>query len=136
MLNIKALAVARCPLDLLLDQLAVLRVNSREDEFQRRLNLLRTLKDSERLVGPEYFPTRDAPAKTSCVAERLCLGKICLSTLQLLGELLLLSDIYPCSNEPCESLPVSPRSAHAAHTTNLSIWPHNPFCEVESAMLD
>src|SRR5580704_2244396 len=70
------------------------------------------------------------------MAEPLCLGKICLSTLQLLGQLLLLSQIYPCSNEAYESLPVSPRNAHAAHATNLSIWPHNPFCEVESAMLD
>ena len=55
-------------------------------------------------------------------------------TLQLLRQLLLLGDIHPCPNEPLESLTVSRWNAHATDATNLSIGPHNPFREIESAM--
>ncbi|HSZ17782.1 MAG TPA: HAD-IC family P-type ATPase, partial [Terracidiphilus sp.] len=50
----------------------------------------------------------------------------------LLSEL----KVHPSPNEPLECRPMSYRNAYITYATNLSIRPHNPFCEVESAMVD
>src|SRR5580693_6371280 len=65
------------------------------------------------------------------MAEPLCLGKICLSTLKLLRQLLLLSDIHPCAHESPESPRLSRGNAHATDASNLSVRPHDSLREVE-----
>src|SRR5207249_4752617 len=68
------------------------------------------------------------------MTEPLCLGKICLSTLQVLCQSFLLSDIHPCAHESLQSPPLSSRSAHATDASNLSIRPHDSLREVECSM--
>jgi hypothetical protein len=63
-------------------------------------------------------------------------GQVGFTALQLLSHLHLLSNIHPCPKETLESPSLRDRNTHAAHATNLSIWPHNPFREVECAMVD
>src|SRR5229473_7587982 len=49
--------------------------------------------------------------------------------------MLLLGDIHPCADKPLKRPAVSRGGTHATHVTNLSIWPHDPFREVEAAMV-
>ena len=75
--------------DLLLHQFPMIGMDSREDKFQGRFCRWIAFKDSEGLVGPEVFGGGNVPPKSACVAEPLSLGKICLSTLQFLGQSLM-----------------------------------------------
>lgn len=76
MLKIETLAVTRCSIDLLLHQVAVLRMNSREDKFRRRLRGSIALKDSVGLFGPENLSARNVPAEAACLSESLGLGQL------------------------------------------------------------
>ena len=89
MLKTKTFAVTRRSVDLLLDWLPIVGMNSREDKFQGRFCPWIAFEDSEGLVGPEVFGGGNVPPKTACVAEPLRLGKMCLSTLQFLGQSLM-----------------------------------------------
>src|SRR6266436_4514038 len=64
------------------------------------------------------------------MSEPLTFCQIKLAPLKFVQDALLLGNIYPC---PVERPEVSCRNAHATDATNLSIRPHNPFREVESA---
>src|SRR6266852_2992225 len=75
------------------------------------------------------------PCPTACLAESLCLRQVRLAALQLLSQLLLLTNIHPCPKETLENLPLRDRNTHTTYVTNLSIRPHNSFCEVECKMV-
>src|SRR5207247_6171321 len=60
--------------------------------------------------------------------------KICLSTLQVLSQSFLLSDIHPCAHESLQSPPLTSRNAHATDASNLSVRPHDSLREVECSM--
>src|ERR1700747_1395662 len=58
-----------------------------------------------------------------------------LTPAQFLREALLPSNIHPCPKEALENLPLRDRNTHATYVTNLSVRPHNSFCEVECEMV-
>src|SRR6266481_1428225 len=64
------------------------------------------------------------------MTEPLRFRQIRFSPPELLSQGFLVGNIYSC---PVERPAVSRRNAHATDATNLSIRPHNPFREVESA---
>src|SRR5437867_2419723 len=68
------------------------------------------------------------------MAEPLCLGKICLSTLQVLCQSFLLSDIHPCAHESLQCPSLTSRNAHATDASNLSVRPHDSLREVECSI--
>src|SRR5260370_40643325 len=98
MLEIKALAVTRCSVDLLLHQVAVLAMNSREDKIHRRFRPRITLKDSEGLVGPEDLPSGDLPAKAARMTEPLCFCQVRFAPAEFLGPALLPRNVYGPTN--------------------------------------
>src|SRR5258705_10032219 len=63
------------------------------------------------------------------------LPKFLLTFPKRLDQLLLLSNIHSRAHESPESPFHSRENAYATHMTNLSIWPHDPFREVEAAMV-
>src|ERR1700736_3489050 len=76
---------------------------------------------------------RNVPPKAACMAEPLCLGKICLPTLQLLRQSFLLSHICPRSEEPVENdlgLPTDP------HPKSISKAPDKINAQPMSALPD
>src|ERR1700743_2337345 len=81
------------------------------------------------------LPPARFPAETAGVTESLGLSQIGFPASEFLGEELVLSNIHPRPKETLKSSPLCDRNPHAAHAANLSIWPHNPFREVECAMV-
>src|SRR5260370_6500737 len=47
----------------------------------------------------------------------------------------MLGDIHSGTEKPFENSVFNKGNTHATYVTNLSIWPHNPLSEVESAMV-
>src|SRR5690242_9351136 len=77
MLKTKTSAVTRRSVDLLLDQFAIVGMNSREGNFQSRVCFIWiAFKDSEGLVGPEDLPAGNFPAEAACVTKSLGFGQI------------------------------------------------------------
>jgi hypothetical protein len=69
----------------------ILRMNAVQNYLQRHLRRGGEFENTESLVGPEVLVGGNVPPKAASMAEPLRLGKICLSTPGLLGQLLLLS---------------------------------------------
>src|ERR1700691_2151595 len=124
-LKIKSLAVTRCPLDLLLHQFTVLRMNPGECKSQRRLRIGTALKDSKGLVRPEDLSARNLPSEASGVAESLGFGQVGFAPSELLGQEFVLSYIYGAPDALFEALAVDKRDTDASNVTDLAIGSHN-----------
>src|SRR5258708_4484089 len=132
MFKIKTLAVARRLIDLLLHQAAVIRMNSREDKFHRRVRPWIALKDSESLVGPEDLSARNFPTEAAGMTELLRLGEIRLPALQLLGQLLVLSHIHCGADNPFQDPVLDNRNSNATYVPNFAAGSHNPLGDITS----
>ncbi len=131
MLKIKTLTVTRRPVDLLLHRVAVLRMNSREDKFHRRIHIRIALKDSEGLVRPEYLPAGNLPSQAAGVAESLGFGQVGFAPSELLGQELVLSDVYGAADALFEALAVARRNTDATNIADLAIGSHDALGGVE-----
>src|SRR4029077_6031946 len=107
-----------CSVDLLLHQVAVLAMNSRENKIHRRFHPRVTLKDSEGLVGPEDFPTDYLPAEAPRATEPLSFRQVRFATLQLLAHLFLLSYIHSSANDPLQNPVLDNRDTDTTDVTN------------------
>src|ERR1700722_8823072 len=124
-LEIESLAVARCSLDLLLDQFAVLRMKSGESNSQRRLRIRIVLKDSEGLIRPEYLPAGNPPSEAAGVAESLGFGQVGFAPSKLLSQELVLRDVDGAANVLFEVLAVDIRNTDATYVADLAIGSHD-----------
>src|SRR5580704_9454718 len=131
MFKIKAFAATRCLVDLLLHPFAVLPMDLREDKFHRRFRPWITLEDSEGLVGPKDLPTGNAPAETAGMTEPLCFGKVRFTSPEVLGQELVLRNVYGAANVLFQALLFDNRSTDAANVPDLTVGTHDALCSIE-----
>src|SRR5882724_2623561 len=108
----------------------VVGMNSIEEHLDCGLDLWIAPIDAVSFLRPGKFSLGKITAKAARVTEPLPFHQIRFPPPELLSQCFLVGNIYPC---PVERPAVSRRNAHATDATNLSLRPHNPFREVESA---
>src|SRR6266478_1290602 len=94
MLVVQVLRVLRRAFNRLLHSGGIFRVNTFEEQLQRRLHRSLILKNPKGLVGPAQVAGRNVPAEAPRTAERLRLRKVGLPALQFLSQPLLLGNVY------------------------------------------
>jgi hypothetical protein len=79
---------------LLLQEVAVLWMNPRKDEFHRRFRPCVTLKDSEGLVRPEELSAGNLPPEAACVTKSLSFGQVGFAPSEFLSQEFVLHDAH------------------------------------------
>ena len=80
----------------------IFRVNTFEEQLQRRLHRSLILQNPKVLVGPVEVSGRNVPAEAPRTAERLRLRKLGLLALQFLSQPLLLGNVQGRTDEACD----------------------------------
>src|SRR5258708_23794694 len=103
MLVVQVLRVLRRAFNRLLHSGGIFRVNTFEEQLQRRLYRSLILKNPKGLVGPAQVSGRNVPAEAPRTAERLRLRKVGLLAVQFLSQPLLLGNVPRPTDEACYS---------------------------------
>src|ERR1700732_5443543 len=93
MLVVQVLRVLRRALNRLLHSGGIFRVNTFEEQLQRRLYRSLILKNPKGLIAPAQVSGRNVPAEAPRTAERLRLRKVGLLALQFLSQPLMLGNV-------------------------------------------
>src|SRR5580658_2311398 len=108
----------RCAIDNILELGAILGMYALRDGIDGQLDCGVMLENAIGFIRPDNLAAVRPPPKTAGVAEPLCFGQVGFAALQLLSQLLLLSNIHPCPKETLKSSSLCDRNPHAAHATN------------------
>src|SRR5260370_5279591 len=121
MLEVQVLRVLQCAFNRFLHSGSIFRVNTFEEQLQRRLYRSLILKNPKGLVGPAQVSGRNVPAEAPRTAERLRLRKVGLPTLQFLSQPLLLGNVYGGRDKHFSPLVLHTRSTDTTHVPHLTI---------------
>src|ERR1700730_1394778 len=125
MLKIPVLALVSHILYELLDDSAIFRMSSLQHQFQRGLHRSIELKNPECLLRPKDLTAGNAPSKPPRATELLCLRKVCLAALKLLGQVFLFGHIYRGAKDAFQNSFIEDGNTDTANVTGFAVRSYN-----------
>src|ERR1700722_4406871 len=116
----------------LLDLWPILRVNSLQELLPSGSCFLRAIAVNPRnLFRPEQRVGPYIPSPTAGVTEPLCFGKVRFTSPEVLGQELVVRNVYGAANVPFRALVFDNRSTDAANVADLTVGANDALSSIE-----
>src|ERR1700722_955604 len=130
MLEVQFLPILQCAFNCFLHRGSIFRMETFEEQLQRRLDSSLILKNPKGLIRPIEISGRNIPVKAPRTAERLRLRKAGLPSPEFLGQFPLFCDVQRTANEPRESAVLDHRLADTMHRSNPALRMDNAVSDI------